>query len=134
MHEGALTFICLRDGVEWSGEGYSQLYRDHEGSTFQRHRGRVPFDIEKHNSMEIASLQTFDKIHGNQTAKREKFGLGGFDLKLFRLVKIDGKAENFAIVTKTQLEMELPFLIGSATSGLSLNQNKSNCQRIPDQV
>ena len=38
----------------------------------------------------------------------EKVGLGGFDLKLFRLKKIDGKAEHFAIVTKTQLEMELP--------------------------
>ena len=39
----------------------------------------------------------------------EKFGLGSFDLKLFRLEKIDGKAENFAIVTKAQLNMELPF-------------------------
>ena len=44
----------------------------------------------------------------------EKFGLGGFDLKL-RLEKIDGKAENFAIVTKAQLEKELPFLMGSTT-------------------
>ena len=34
----------------------------------------------------------------------EKFGLAGFDLKLFRLEKIDGKAENFAVVTKAQLE------------------------------
>ncbi|XP_068728948.1 L-2-hydroxyglutarate dehydrogenase, mitochondrial-like [Montipora capricornis] len=41
----------------------------------------------------------------------EKFGLAGFDLKLFRLEKIDGKAENFAVVTKAQLEMELPFLM-----------------------
>ena len=32
---------------------------------------------------------------------------------------IDGKAENFAIVTKAQLEMELPFLMGSATSELN---------------
>ena len=39
----------------------------------------------------------------------EKFGLGSFDLKLFRLEQIDGKAENFAIVTKAQLNMELPF-------------------------
>ncbi|XP_068679937.1 uncharacterized protein [Montipora foliosa] len=42
----------------------------------------------------------------------EKFGLAGLDLKLFRLEKIDGKAENFAVVTKAQLEMELPFLMG----------------------
>ena len=30
------------------------FYRDDEGSAFERHRGRVPFDIEKHNLMEIA--------------------------------------------------------------------------------
>ena len=48
------------------------------------------------------------------------FGLGAFDLKLFRLEEIEeGKAENFAIVTKAQLEMELPFLLGSATSELN---------------
>ena len=46
----------------------------------------------------------------------EKFGLGSFDLKLFRLEKIDGKAENFAILTKA---MELPFLMGSTTSELN---------------
>ena len=39
--------------------------------------------------------------------------------KLFRLEKIDGKAENFAIVTKAQLSMELPFLMGSTTSELN---------------
>ena len=49
----------------------------------------------------------------------EKFGLGAFELKLFRLENIEGKAENFAIVTKTQLEMELPFLPGSAKSELN---------------
>ena len=42
----------------------------------------------------------------------EEFGLGSFDLK------IDGKAENFAIVTKIQLNMELSFLMGSTTSEL----------------
>ena len=49
----------------------------------------------------------------------EKFGLGGFDLRLFRLEKLDRKAENFAIVTKAQREMELRFLMGSATSELN---------------
>ena len=39
--------------------------------------------------------------------------------KLFRLEKIGGKAENVAIVTKAPLEMELPFLMGSATSELN---------------
>ena len=39
--------------------------------------------------------------------------------KLFRLEKIDGKAENVAIATKAPLKMELPFLMGSATSELN---------------
>ena len=93
------------------------FYRDAEGSAFERHRGRVPFDIEKHNSMEIACKHLIEFMGIKQQA--EKFGLGGFDLKLFRLEKIDGKAENFAIVTKAQLEMELPFLMGSATRELN---------------
>ena len=91
------------------------FYRDDEGSASERHRGHVPFDIEKHNSMEIACKHLIEFMGIKQQA--EKFGLGGFDLKLFRLEKSDGKAENFAIVT--QQEMDLPFLMGSATSELN---------------
>ena len=74
------------------------FYRDDEGSAFERHRGRVPFDIEKHNSMEIAGKHLIEFMGIKQQA--EKFGLGSFALKLFRLEKIDGKAESFAIVAK----------------------------------
>ena len=112
-HQGALTliFVMASSGVV---KVILSFYRDDEGSAFERHRGRVPFDIEKHNSMEIACKHLIECMGIKQQA--EKFGLGGFDLKLFRLEKIDGKAENLAIVTKAQLEMELPFLMGSATS------------------
>ena len=82
-----------------------------------RHSNGTEVDIEMHNSMEIASKHLIEFMGIKQQA--EKFGLCGFDLKLFRLEKIDGKAENFAIVTKAQLEMELPFLMGSATSELN---------------
>ena len=118
-YEGALTFICLIFVMASSGvvKVILSFYRDDEGSAFERHRGRVPFDIEKHNSMEIACKHLVEFMGIKQQA--EKFGLGGLDLKLFRLEKIDGKAENFAIVTKAQLEMELPFLMGSATSELN---------------
>ena len=88
-----------------------------KGSGFERHRGHVPFDIEKHNLMEIACKHLIGFMGIKQQA--EKFGLGSFDLKLFRLEKIDGKAENFAIVTKAQLNMELPFLMGSTTCELN---------------
>ena len=111
-HQGALTliFVMASSGVV---KVILSFYRDDEGSAFERHRGRVPFDIEKHNS----SKHLIEFMGIKQQA--EKFGLGSFDLKLFRLEKIDGKAENFAIVTKAQLNMELPFLMGSTTSELN---------------
>ena len=44
----------------------------------------------------------------------QKFGLRSFDLKMSsRLTKINGKEENYAISTQQQLELELPFLLGS---------------------
>ena len=115
-HQGALTLIFV---MESSGvvKVILSFYRDDEGSAFERHRGRIPFDIEKHNSMEIACKHLKEFMAIKQQA--EKFGLGSFDLQLFRLEKIDGKAENFAIVTKAQLNMELPFLMGSTTSELN---------------
>ena len=113
-HQGALTliFVMASSGVV---KIILSFYRDDEGSAFERHRGRVPFDIEKHNSMEIACKHLIEFMGIKQQA--EKFGTS-FDLKLFRLEKIDGKAKNFAIVTKAQMNMELPFLMESTTSEL----------------
>ena len=71
-------------------------------------RCMLKLPIEKHNSMEIAYKHLIEFMGIKQPEQAEKFGLGSFDLKLFRLEKIDGKAENFAIVTKAQLNMELP--------------------------
>ena len=107
--QGALTliFVMASSGVV---KVILSFYRDDEGSAFERHRGRVPFDIEKHNSMEIACKHLIEFMGIKQQA--EKFGLVSFDLNLFRL-------ENFAIVTKAQLNMELPFLMGSTTSELN---------------
>ena len=48
-HQGALTliFVMASSGVV---KVILSFYRDDDGSAFKRHRGRVPFDIEKHNS------------------------------------------------------------------------------------
>ena len=48
-HQGALTliFVMASSGVV---KVILSFYRDDEGSAFERHRGRVPFDIEKHNA------------------------------------------------------------------------------------
>ena len=104
--------------MAWSRLIILSFYRDDDkGSAFERHRGRVPFDLAKHNSMDLVNKHLTDFMGIKQQA--ETFGLGAFDLKLFRLEKIDGKAENSAIVTNAQLGMELPFLMGSATSELN---------------
>ena len=39
--------------------------------------------------------------------------MGSFDLKFYPLTKINGKVENIDIQTQQQLELELPFLLGS---------------------
>ena len=54
----------------------------------------------------------------------QKFGLWSFDLKFYRLTKINGKAENYAISTQQELELKLPFLLGSDGEGV-LNGKKS---------
>ena len=50
--------------------------------------------------------------------------MGSFDLKFYRLTKINGKAENYAISKTQKLEMELPFLLGSDGES-ELNGKKS---------
>ena len=49
-----------------------------------------------------------------------KLGLGSFDLKLYRLVKGNGKTENYSILTQQQLDLELPqILAGESDSELN---------------
>lgn len=72
-HQEALTliFVMASSGVV---KVILSFYRDDEGSAFERHRGLVPFDIEKHNSMEIACKHLIEFMGIKQQAK--KFGLG----------------------------------------------------------
>ena len=52
-HERTYVHLDPRDGVERRGLSYSEFLSrdDDKGSAFERHRGRVPFDIAKHNSI-----------------------------------------------------------------------------------
>ena len=54
-----------------------------KGSAFERYRGRVPFDLAKHNSMDIVCKHLTDFMGILQQAVKLK--LGAFDLKLIRL-------------------------------------------------
>jgi len=46
-----------------------------------------------------------------------KFGLGDFDIKVFRMTpKTGGKSDNFAITTDDQWKLELPSLLDGTGS------------------
>ena len=69
------------------------LYRDDDqGSAFNRHGGRVPVDMDEHNTMEKACRHLIDVMGIKEQV--EKSRLGSFDLKLFRLEKIKENALN----------------------------------------
>ena len=59
-HQGALTliFVMASSGVV---KVILSFYRDDEGWAFEQHRGLLPFDIEKHNSMEIPPTEFLKK-------------------------------------------------------------------------
>ena len=64
------------------------FYRDDDqGSAFERQRGRAPFGMDKHNTMEKACRHLIDFMGIEEQV--EKFGLGAFDLELLRLEKIE---------------------------------------------
>ena len=86
------------------------LYRAGEKKCIERHKTRVKvteenklFSLFQKNIIEFLGLDE----------QAQKLGLGSFDLKFYRLTKINCKAENYAISKQQQLELELPFLLGS---------------------
>ena len=65
------------------------FYRDNDqASAFEQHRGRVLFDTDKYNAMRKACRHLIDFMEIKEVKEQvEKFGLGAFNLKLFRLEK-----------------------------------------------
>ena len=92
------------------------LYRAGEEKPIERYKTRVK--VAEENTLFSSFQKNIIEFLGfNEQA--QKFGLGSFDLKFYRLTKINGKAENYAITTQQQLELELPFLLSSdGESGL----------------
>ena len=97
------------------------LYRAGEEKPIERYKTRVK--VAEENKLFSSFQKNIIEFLGlNEQA--QKFGLGSFDLKFYRLTKINGKAENYAITTQQQLELELPFLFGSDGES-KLNGKKS---------
>ena len=96
------------------------LYRAGEEKPIERYKTRVK--VTEENKLFSSFQKNIIELLGlNEQA--QKFGLGSFDLKFYCLTKINGKAENYVITTQQQLELELPFLLGSDW------ESKLNCKK-----
>ena len=72
-------------------KGVISLYRAGEEKPIERYKARIKIG-EEHRSISAFKKNLIDFLGLNDQAAK-KFGLGSFDLKLYRLVKISGKTE-----------------------------------------
>ena len=81
------------------------LYRAGEEKPMERYKTRVK--VADENKLFSSFQKNIIEFLGlNEQA--QMFGLGSFDLKFYRLTKINGKAENYAITTQQFGGRELP--------------------------
>ncbi len=86
------------------------FFRKGEEDAFERYRSHLPVDKETHKHVSELKKHLTEFLGLKEQA--HQFGIGGFSVKLFRLVRTPaGKCENFAIVTDGQWQLELPNLI-----------------------
>lgn len=86
------------------------FYRTGEERPSERYKARLKVQ-EEHRTLSAFKKNVIDFFDLNEQAR--KFGLGQFDLKLYRLAKISGKIENYSLSTQQQLDLELPLLLDS---------------------
>ena len=79
------------------------LYRAGEEKPIERYKTRVKVAEENKLFFVVPKKNISEFLGLNEQAQR--FGLGSFDLKFYRLTKINGKVENYAISTQQQLEL-----------------------------
>ena len=98
------------------------IYRRGEEKPIERYKARI--SVTEDNTKQ--GIDNFKKHLADflglkeQANKLVKLGLGSFDLKLYRLVKGNGKTENYSILTQQQLDLELPqILAGESDSELN---------------
>ena len=86
------------------------FYRTGEERPIKRYKARLKVQ-EEHRTLSTFKKNVIDFLGLNEQAT--KFGLGSFDLKLYRLAKISGKIENYSLSTQQQVDLELPLLLDS---------------------
>ena len=84
------------------------FYRVNSDSAFERHRSRIPIN-------DLNTVYALKKHLIQFLGLKEltiKYGLGDFDIKLYRMVpKPGGKSDNFATTTDEQWKLELPSML-----------------------
>ena len=91
-------------------KGVISSYGAGEEKPIERYKASIKIG-EEHHSISAVKRNLTDFFGLNDQAK--KFGLGSFDLNLYRLVKISAKTQNYSISTQQQLDLELPLLLDS---------------------
>lgn len=73
------------------------FYRTGEERPIERYKARLKLQKE-HRTLSTFKKTVIDFVGLNEQSG--KFGLGSFDLKLYRLAKISGKIENYSLSTQ----------------------------------
>jgi len=98
------------------------FYRIDSNSAFERFRSRIP--INDVNTVHALKKHLVAFLGLKEFAR--KFGLGGFEITVFRMApKAGGKSDNFAITTDDQWKLELPSLLD--VTGSEMNSMYSKC-------
>ena len=92
------------------------FYRVNSDTAFERHRSRIPIN-------DLNTVHALKKHLIQFLGLKEltiKYGLGDFDIKLYRMApKPGGKSDNFAITTDDQWKLELPSMLDDSGSEMS---------------
>ena len=90
--------------------GIVSLYRTGQEKPLERYKARLQVKEER-PTLSAFRKQLVDDFGIEDEAR--KFGLGSFEVKIYRLAKVGGKVENYRISTQQQLDLEFPLLAGS---------------------
>ena len=92
------------------------FYRVNSDTAFERHRSRIPIN-------DLNTVHALKKHLIQFLGLKEltiKYGLGDFDIKLYRMApKLGGKSDNFAITTDDQWKLELPSMLDDSGSEMN---------------
>lgn len=84
------------------------FFRSKESNPIERYRSRIVFQEQDIGNFSDFKKQVISFLGIKDQAS--KYGLGQYDLKLFRLSKADSKIENYVINTSSQYDLEKTLL------------------------